>query len=92
MMADALPDVTALARADPASRTAEDVAKSELLIHRIIAASVMEPHLSLDPAEGPTPGDIGYQDQLLLFQAILEHSGFTKKAADEVLPLSETNA
>lgn len=53
---------------------------------RIICAGVLEPKLFLDPKDGPTPLDFSPQDEAAILSAILELSGWTRAAAEEVRP------
>ncbi len=88
-----LPDVSALA-VEP-GRSAEALGRPESkavlkAISGVILAGVIVPKLYDDPLAGPTPRDFPLEDQLLIFNQVLELSGFTKAAGGKVLPLSKT--
>jgi hypothetical protein len=90
-----LPDVSSLATLKDSDR-AEDLAKrpeSRAVLKAmsgLLLAGVIIPKLYDDPDVGPTPRDFPLDEQLLLFQEILDVSGFTKEAGAKVLPLSRT--
>jgi len=55
-------------------------------IGRVLLAGVATPKLVEDPTVGPTPGDFPIEDQVVLFQEILDLSGLTKEKAAAVHP------
>lgn len=89
-----IPDLSALAlESKPGAPARNDqVAHAEGMIHKFIAAACLDPKFSLDPSDGPTPGDLSVEDQMAIFHAVMDLSGFAKKAAEGVLPLSRTSA
>jgi len=94
MISKTIPDISALATAREGERglRVEQVAEADDLSDKVLVAAVLKPKLSLDPEAGPTPGDFTVAEQAELMSAILEHSGFTKAKAEEVLPLSSPSA
>lgn len=64
--------------------------KAMEIIVRVVGMGIKEPSLAPGNPSGMTPADLEYADLLALFHAILDHSGWNKAAAREVLPLSET--
>ncbi len=73
-----------------------DVAKSPDIrgllkaMNAVLLEGIISPKFFEDPAAGPTPRDLSFADQLMLFQEILDLSGFTQEAGGKVLPLSGT--
>ena len=89
-----IPDLSALATADKGEGATLDPKMAERgieAIQKIIEAAATEPSFRPGNAEGLAVDDLEWQDQLALFTAIMEHSGWTKAAAGEVLPLSATS-
>lgn len=90
---ECLPDVSSLAaraegRQEDARLTPAQVKRAQDAIERVMVAGLLSPRLSQDPDAGPTPADFPYEDQLAIFNAVLELSGLSRRKADEVLPLS----
>ena len=89
---EGLPDVALLAGKDndeiPA---AADLERREKMMDLVMIAGVIEPQLYADPKDGPTPLDFEYADQLTIFKSIMQMVGHTTEAAEEILPLSETD-
>jgi len=56
-------------------------------VKAVLLAGLHEPKLFEDANDGPTPSDFPWPDQLMLVNAIVEHSGFNKEAAKEIGPL-----
>lgn len=86
-----LPDLASMAA--PGKSGGNELATSRAMapiIEKTLLAGMVEPRLFSDPADGPTPSDFLWPDQLAAFNAILEHSGWSGKAAGEVLPFSGT--
>src|SRR6266850_135792 len=87
----AIPDVSALASltegsAESAVKRPESKAVLSMM-EGVIRSGVIAPRLVHEPQEGPTVRDFTLEEQVLLFQAILSLSGYTKAAGAEVLPL-----
>lgn len=55
-------------------------------IEKIVKAGCVEPVFGSDPAAGPIVADLPLSDQMAAFSAILDLSGHTKKAAEEIRP------
>ena len=62
------------------------ISKALDAIGRTLLAAVVEPSLFPDPAQGPTPGDFTFEDQVALFSQVIDHSGYTREAAERVRP------
>ena len=56
------------------------------LVERVIRAGSVDPVFGTDPALGPVVSDLPIVDQMTLFTAILELSGFSKEAAETIRP------
>lgn len=56
------------------------------MIERVIAAGCIEPRFGDDPTAGIVVADLPLADQFLLFTAILDLSGHTKKAGEDIRP------
>lgn len=93
-MIEALPDVTAYADKEPehVKLSMQQIERAEDAIYRVIIGSVLTPKFHSNPDAGPTPADLNYEDQMTLFHAILEHSGFSKAKMEAALPLSKTES
>lgn len=86
-------DVSALAgdlkKIKSGARSKEDLRKlrpmTEML-EKVIVGCAVNPKFGTDPAEGITPGDLPYIDQLALFNAALQLAGYSKKAGKEIRP------
>lgn len=90
-----IPDLTRLAEGAGAGEKKVDPAVGKTAaaaIEKVLLLGLVQPKLTADPAEGPTPSDFEWPDQLALFNAILEHSNWNKRAAGEVVPFSGTSA
>jgi hypothetical protein len=55
-------------------------------VEKVLIAGCVEPKLGSDPAAGPVPADLPIPDQLAIFTAILELSGYSKEAGAAVRP------
>jgi|GEM_PF-5580995 len=89
---ECLPLITTFANAKkrPAMKSEKEIAQAEAAVNKVILSGVIKPKLYEDPEEGPTPGDFDYEDQVAVFNSILEQSGFSKEKAEAALPLSKT--
>lgn len=88
-----LPDIANLAIKDLAKSDAplKDASAGAKLVEEIIVSGVVDPALSLDGKDGGArPCDFAAKDYALVFNEIMSLSGWSKEAAKEVLPLSET--
>ena len=90
-MIESLPDVTNFAEAErhAAMHSENNIRRAEKAINEVILHGVIKPKLFKDPELGPTPNDFGYEDQMVIFKAILDHSGFSKERMEAALPLSK---
>lgn len=55
-------------------------------VERVIVAGCVEPTFGNDPRKGPVPADLPAEDQLKVFVAILELSGYSKEIGEQVRP------
>ena len=86
-----IPDLASLTSRS-SERASENPAQAKTAmqaIEKLLIAGIVQPKLCADPADGPTPSDLLWADQLLIFNAILEHSGYSKGAAEKVVPFSK---
>lgn len=86
-----IPDVASLAieKNEKQSRiTPAQADQAVKAIDRILIAGVLEPKLYPDPEKGPTPSDFLEADRMTIYRAIMDHSGWTRAAGEEVAPLS----
>ena len=56
------------------------------MIERVVAAGCIEPKFGDDPSAGAVVADLPIEDQFLLFTEILELSGHSKKAGEDIRP------
>ena len=90
-----IPDISALA-ADaagdrPLKFTPTQAEEALRAMDKILIEGVLQPKLHAVSAEGATPSDFAEDDRLTIYHAILDHSGWSKKAAGEVIPFSVTS-
>jgi hypothetical protein len=88
-------DVAALGDAAKAAKGPEDLVElikgekaNDMLeaIEKVVAAGCVTPKFGDDPAAGPVVADLPIPDQMAAFTAILDLSGYTKKAGAEIRP------
>ena len=56
------------------------------LVERVVRAGCLDPVFGTDPAAGPVVSDLPLVDQLAVFNAVLELSGYSKQAAESIRP------
>jgi hypothetical protein len=91
-----IPDLAALATEDGGGRapnlTPSQAEAALRAIDKILIEGVLQPKLHAQFTEGATPSDFSEDDRMTIYHAILDHSGWNKKAAGEVIPFSGTSA
>jgi len=91
-----IPDLAALATDDQEGRgptmTLSQAEAAMRAIDKILIEGVLQPKLHAQSSEGVTPSDFSEDDRMTIYHAILDHSGWNKKAAREVIPFSGTSA
>lgn len=55
-------------------------------VEKVILKGCVEPQLAADAKDGPAPSDFPLEDQMAIFTAICELSGYSKKDGEQVRP------
>lgn len=87
-----VPDLSAILREAKESASIDQAGVMEG-IEETICLAVVEPRFEKSPENAEDaihPSDLGFEGEMELFQAIMEHSGWSKEAAERVSPLSAT--
>ena len=89
-MMGALLDVASLG--DKAKAAPAEVVKSPqgmamlASIEKVVVAACVEPAFGTDPKSGPVASDLPFEDQLAIFTAVCELSGYSKAEGGRVRP------